>query len=179
MLCNECGKNEASVHAVTIINGVRNEMHLCPECASKHPELSRRFESLAAMSSRPRSLFRNLLNFGFDTDPFEAMENILSCPTCGETLDDIRKTGLFGCSDCYDTFSDQIIPVLEKTQGSSTHKEGEVQKENGQNIGEAVKEEKKPDRLTELQEALKKAISEEAFEKAAEIRDEIKKIKGE
>ena len=39
MLCNECGKNQATVHSVQYINGAKSEVHLCAECAKHHPEL--------------------------------------------------------------------------------------------------------------------------------------------
>ena len=40
MLCNECGKNQATVHSVQYINGAKSEVHLCAECAKHHPELN-------------------------------------------------------------------------------------------------------------------------------------------
>lgn len=35
MLCEECGKNQATVHMKKIINNHVNESHLCEECAKK------------------------------------------------------------------------------------------------------------------------------------------------
>ena len=35
MLCNECEKNNATVHITKILNGVKTESHLCEECAKK------------------------------------------------------------------------------------------------------------------------------------------------
>ena len=40
MLCNECGKNQATVHSVQYVNGAKSEVHLCSQCAKHHPELS-------------------------------------------------------------------------------------------------------------------------------------------
>ena len=34
MLCQNCGKNEATTHLKRIINGEKAETHLCSQCAS-------------------------------------------------------------------------------------------------------------------------------------------------
>ena len=35
MLCDECGKNPASIKMVIVVAGERRELNLCPECAAK------------------------------------------------------------------------------------------------------------------------------------------------
>lgn len=35
MLCQNCGKNEATTFVRSVVNGVSNEQHLCSECAQK------------------------------------------------------------------------------------------------------------------------------------------------
>ena len=35
MMCQKCGKNIATVHTMTVINGVKDEKYLCSECAAK------------------------------------------------------------------------------------------------------------------------------------------------
>lgn len=35
MLCQNCGKNEANIRYTQIINGVKKEVALCSDCASK------------------------------------------------------------------------------------------------------------------------------------------------
>ena len=34
MMCQKCGKNIATVHTVTVINGVKDEKYLCSDCAN-------------------------------------------------------------------------------------------------------------------------------------------------
>ena len=35
MLCQNCGKNEATMYFRQTVNGQTKEMHLCPECADQ------------------------------------------------------------------------------------------------------------------------------------------------
>ena len=34
MLCEKCEKNQATFHYTEVVNGVKNEHHLCSECAA-------------------------------------------------------------------------------------------------------------------------------------------------
>ena len=36
MLCSICHKNEAVICYTEIINGIKKEQYLCPECAAKY-----------------------------------------------------------------------------------------------------------------------------------------------
>ena len=35
MLCDNCGKNVATTHIRSVVNGKKTEKHLCAECAAK------------------------------------------------------------------------------------------------------------------------------------------------
>ena len=39
------------------------------------------------------------------------------CPTCQMTLKDITHVGKFGCADCYATFKEDIIDIVQRVQG--------------------------------------------------------------
>lgn len=39
------------------------------------------------------------------------------CPSCGRSLSEIRKTGYFGCANCFSYFKAEIIRVIDKYQG--------------------------------------------------------------
>lgn len=40
---------------------------------------------------------------------------------CGTTLKKFYETGLFGCEKCYETFFEELLPVLQKTQRGTRH----------------------------------------------------------
>ena len=166
MLCSECGKNPATVHLMQSVNGVKSERHLCAECARKHPELQMNFANVGLGAFGAENLFQNFLGMTQQT----------SCPTCGETLADFRETGLLGCPDCYDAFSDQIIPVLQRSHGNTQHT-GEAPAEAEETPAGTDAEAEKRKKLYDLQEQLAKAVKEENFEQAAKLRDEIKSLK--
>ena len=39
------------------------------------------------------------------------------CPTCQMTLKDIAHVGKLGCADCYATFKEDIIDIVQRVQG--------------------------------------------------------------
>lgn len=43
------------------------------------------------------------------------------CPNCGASLEDFRRTGLFGCAQCYDVFREEVRSAVKKVQGGSRH----------------------------------------------------------
>lgn len=176
MLCENCGKNEANVKYTENINGKVRELHLCEECSRKL--------GIGQIDFNIPIDFSNFLS-GFMEPEFMPMLNginRINCKTCGTTFDDILNTGMFGCSDCFETFQDRIDPIIKKIQGSNRHV-GRLAKEIDNKIGNEHKEVKKSEennvnenKLEKLQEELKEAIKEERYEDAAKIRDEIKKL---
>ena len=146
MLCNECGKNQATVHSVQYINGAKSEVHLCAECAKHHPELN-----------------MNLFSTG---DFFKSFfDDFMQLP--------VHSGQGAVCQSCGTSFRDAVIPVLKGAHGSVQH--------IGEKPAASKEEAEKRRHYYELKEQLSKAIAEENFEKAAELRDEMKamKIQGE
>ena len=174
MLCQNCGKNEANFRYTQIINGVKKELILCQECARKlgvdKIDLPMNFSSF--LGDFFNDYAENSLLPSFST-------NDVKCKTCKMTYNDFINTGMFGCSDCYDTFSGPIDSILKNLHGTSRHI-GRGIKSKNENI-ERVKPKKqskdtKQDKLQDLQKELDKAIKEERYEDAAKIRDKIKEI---
>ena len=183
MLCQNCGKNEANVRYTQIVNGNKKEMVLCEECAEKMGISNFKV-------SMPIS-FSNFLGDFFDDYDEQLLPSFMKeknneCNNCGELYDDFIKTGLLGCSDCYDIFSDRLDSVLKNIQGNTRHvgrkplnidsKMNNTGENKVVNKKGTSKEEKESDKLEKLQADLKNAIKEERYEDAAEIRDEIKKL---
>ena len=177
MLCQNCGKNEANVRYTQVINGVRKELNLCSDCARKlgvdRIDIPMDFTSFLGDFFNDYAESSLLPSFSIDN---------VKCKTCGMSYNDFIDTGMFGCSDCFETFQDRIDPIIKKIQGSNRHV-GRLAKEIDNKIGNEHKEVKKSEennvnenKLEKLQEELKEAIKEERYEDAAKIRDEIKKL---
>ena len=96
------------------------------------------------------------------------------CKNCGMTYNDFIDTGMFGCSECYDVFSNPIDSLLKNLHGTAKHI-GRGAKGEGEPIKEKV-ESKKLTKKEELEAKLEKAIKEERYEDAAKLRDEIKEM---
>ncbi len=187
MLCENCGKREATVRYSENINGVKKEMNLCEECSQKLGIAQKMDFSMSSLDIP--SFFGSLLE-DFNTPEFmPLLSNIkqLTCDSCGSTFDDIVNTGKFGCANCYDTFADSLDPILKKLQGSNRHvgrlgkisnnkSKFESKEKNSDKEDEKISENKEENKLEKLQQDLKIAIKEERYEDAAKIRDEIKKI---
>lgn len=163
MICDDCKKNAATVHYTTIINGQKQELHLCEECAGKRNELN---------LFTPFSMSDFLASFldmgqGSHAMPFGAVK-APKCSSCGMTYTQFQKIGRLGCSNCYNSFKDQLSPVLRRLHGSLQHS-GKIPRKAGAEL--RVRRE-----MEQLKAELSKAIQMEAFEKAAELRDKIREL---
>lgn len=156
MLCNECSKNEATVHVTHIINGKKSVRHLCEECAKTDQYL---FNSNFSMEN----LFASMLNNAFKQTTYLPSKG---CSTCGMTYEEFKNVGKFGCSDCIDTFKQRLMPVVKSIQGYDTHA-GKIPKR----AGGSYKIQKDIERL---KNELKLAIDQEEYEKAVQLRDKIR-----
>ncbi|WP_017754893.1 UvrB/UvrC motif-containing protein [Calidifontibacillus oryziterrae] len=171
MECQECHQNPASLHFTKIINGKKTETHLCEQCAREKGEMIS-----GAGGFSINSLLSGLLNLDY---PFtgnsnsnnNSLENIqaLQCQNCGMTYQYFSKVGRFGCSNCYETFSNKIDPILRRVHSGNTAHTGKIPKRIGGNL-HITKE------ISELKEQLQKCIVNEEFENAAKIRDEIRSL---
>ncbi len=170
MLCDRCKQNQATVHSVTIINGVKQEHYLCSECAKgaqyKVPSL---MDILSGFYGAPQQIQQQ------------------SACACGSSMDLFQESGLLGCPDCYTSYRDELIPVIKRAQGGRLRHVGRrPMRLEPQEAAAAQQEEAKEDakpQLSEvdrLKEELNKAVQEERFERAAELRDRIRTLeKGE
>ena len=160
MLCQHCNQNEATTYYKQTINGQTTELHLCPACAAKLTG-GGFFSGLFDASPFP--------SWG---DPFGtanqgfALAGGRRCPTCGLTESELRRTGRVGCGDCYNQFSDILTPYIKKLHGATTH------------VGTSPAQTTAENPVERLKERLKAAISDENYEEAARLRDEIRRQEG-
>ena len=166
MLCQHCQKNEATTHVKTMINGEYAEYRLCPECAhemgydSMFPDFTADFGGLLG---------------SFLSAALPARSGATHCKLCGSTMNDIKKTGKVGCSECYDTFFSELMPTIRNVHGNTEHigKRPVIEYETVEDDKPEKQEDKK---LESLKAELKQAIEDENFERAAELRDKIKEL---
>lgn len=175
MLCQNCGKNEVTLHYTQIINGVKKEMALCDTCAKELGLEKLDFSMPIDFSSFLGNFFGEYEDGAFL--PELEKSHLLACKHCGLSYEDFVNTGKFGCARCYDTFENKLKPILKNLHGASKHV-GRNGKQVPQN---AFKEEIQPkdektEKIASLQKKIQELVKEEKYEEAAKIRDEIKKL---
>ena len=159
MLCEKCGKNNATVMYTQIINGHKESLNICSSCAGKESIFDN---------------FGSLLSFS----PYN-MPATQSCPTCKTTLAEFTRSGRMGCGQCYETFRSQAATMLKKIHGTSTHT-GIVKEDSPtEKASEKPISNNEPTELEKLKLSLAEAISSENFEEAAILRDKIRSMEKE
>ena len=160
MVCELCKQSQATVHLTEIINEQMSELHLCEACANQKGAQVESHFGLA-------DLLSGLADQGKTQEPEEVSTK--ACAACGMTYDDFRKVGRLGCADCYATFKRSLGSLLKRIHGSPIH------------VGKSPVRLIKPSKmakseLLELKRKLEKAITDEAFEEAARLRDQIRRV---
>ncbi len=164
MLCDNCKVNQAGVHTVTIINGIKQEHYLCAECAkSAQFSLPSIMDLLSGVQAMPQQ------------------EEPVVC-ACGNSFARFQKTGLLGCPECYKTFEAALTPVIKRAQGGKLRHVGRKPQMAENRKQEPASEQEAPcgpkSECGRLRVELKKAIAEERYERAAELRDRLRTLEG-
>ncbi len=170
MQCEYCD-SKATVFFTQIIDGESTKSCLCDECAIKHgvtdPEGFLLGDMLPPTKTQP-SPPKNDDSTGNAPDAPPPRKSSDICPGCGFAFDDLKKTGRLGCSRCYTFFRQEILRNLSSMH-KGTHHTGRVPK----GMLEAFE---KRQRLEELNLQMEDAIRTEDYEKAATLRDQIRRL---
>lgn len=158
MLCENCGKNEANIVFSKYVNGEKTVKHLCQSCMAEE-EKDFAFSFLGGLPQN----FGNVFSDAQGTQPPE-----VQCEKCGMTWNAFQKRAEVGCTQCYQAFRPQLTPILKRVHGNAKHA-GKVPRT-------ASEEAKQLNLVEELRTKLGKAVVEEEYEKAAQIRDEIRQL---
>lgn len=160
MLCEICKKNTATTHIRTVINGTVTEKNLCGYCAAK-----------SGYSKFVNNGFVSMLASMFSDELATGNIREAHCDCCGTRFSDIAETGKMGCSECYKAFSDKLLPYLHRLHGTTEHKGKRL---SDRSVALTTVNEKPKKEC--LRDEMLQAVKEENFEKAAKLRDEIKKL---
>lgn len=173
MLCQSCGKKEASFHYTSNENGKVTELHLCHDCAAKKGFLDENFKNFNpfAFLENNENMIGELLGGMLGSKNTGSLKEAAVCPFCGMRLNEFMHGGKAGCAKCYTTFKDAITPTVKKLHGNTAHT-GKFPKGRAEAHSKKVRRE-------ELEALLKRAIETQEYEKAAEYRDAIKALDAE
>jgi protein arginine kinase activator len=165
MLCQICGKSPATVHFTEIQDNKMSEIHVCERCAEER--------GMQASAKKHQFDIADLLAGMVDgmTSTEEERIGRVQCPRCGMHYSAFKETGRLGCADCYNAFQFQLRPLLRRIHGDTRHK---GKKPAADHAGATRSRE-----IQRLHDELQRAVEGEDFERAAQVRDEIRRLERE
>lgn len=162
MKCDNCGQSEAVVHLTQIVNNQMATYHLCQACAAE-----KGVDAGTPPVNFPLTDF--LAQMGDERAAGSERAGAEACSFCGLTFGDFRSSGRLGCPHCYATFEPQLRGLLRRIHGGTQHV-GKVYLPPDPAAAD------RQDRLAGLRRKLQRAVDAEDFERAAEIRDQIRAL---
>lgn len=162
MKCDVCQGQEATVFFSQLIEGKLKKVNLCKDCAEEKGVTDPTGFALADM----------LQGMGQESVTEKRVapgERV--CDECGFTQSDFKKTGRFGCSHCYEVFSEGLENLLEAMHKRTQHA-GKVPRRFHASMAHR-------ERLGELRGQLDAAVESEDYEQAARLRDAISRLERE
>lgn len=173
MKCDLCDTEKATIFFSQVVDGTLQKVNLCKKCADEKGVTDPTGFALADM----------LDGMGEETTlEAPANEDELLCPSCGFSQTDFKKTGRFGCADCYHVFDEGLDSLLEAMHKHTQHTgktpatfpmlpDAEMN-----SLPEEPMAESPLDRLSELKVSLSKSVEDEDYEEAARLRDQISQL---
>ncbi|MGE9294939.1 MAG: UvrB/UvrC motif-containing protein [Puniceicoccales bacterium] len=155
--CSNCQK-PATIHLTQIINNQIKKLDFCEGCPHQQGVTDPAGFSLAELLAQSEQ------SFAQSGQP----DSEHTCPACGFTPGDFKKSGRFGCPECYDSLDEFIEPMLEKMHRGTRH--------NGKLPAGMISRVRMKARIQQVQHELQAAINREQYENAAELRDELKAL---
>ena len=177
-VCQSCQEREATILFRHIRGNEKRTLRLCSRCAGQRarkfeegspetPEPSGAGGPEAKPDSPPKKPGGKQYNLVFGHLSLSESTEQVECIECGMTYKDFRKVGRLGCGGCYSAFSSQLERLFKRIHGAVRH-EGKRPRPSP--------ESRSGDEWQKLREALRQAVAEEAYEKAAAIRDRIAQL---
>ena len=105
---------------------------------------------------------------GSGEEPDEPAVLNRECDICGVKFVDFRNSGRLGCPHDYEVFRDELLPLLENIHGETKHC-GKTPRRLPQN-------KQMQSELIQLRKQLLQAVNKEAYEEAAKLRDQIRRL---
>jgi protein arginine kinase activator len=153
MKCQKCNK-AATMHITEVLAEEQfEEHHLCEDCAQKY------------LYEPPKKSEKS--GEGEEADEIGAL-NQRECPHCGVKFVEFRNSGRLGCPHDYDEFREELLPLLENIHGETRHA--------GKTPRNLPQSRQAQSAMIQLRKQLQQAVNREAYEEAAHLRDQIRRL---
>jgi len=95
---------------------------------------------------------------------------------CGWGLEDIAKSGRLGCPECYDTFKEELRPMIHRCQNGATHHVGKRPSNYEQLIEAKQQKLNVEEQIQTLRLKMAKAVEVENYEVAGVLKKKIEEL---
>ena len=167
MICDECGVRPATIHLTTFTDGEKQDKNLCATCLTKY-KMNLPTLDLTNLAGILGCFIEKALT-GKKEEPDSGFT--ATCESCQMDYKQFKRNGMLGCADCYKAFREPIEDMLIRMHGNAQHV-GRVP--GGVNSQVSLKLQ-----IDKLKQQLLRAVSEEEYEMAASLRDQIRALTNE
>lgn len=178
MLCDNCQKNEATIHIKRVVEGKVRAIHLCADCAKEQEEQG----AVGALGFNLAEVLFNIAGLRDIVPPEPETEEetiedsgsdtTFCCPDCGWTMEKLRQSnGKLGCSECYRSFAVVIHDAFSRMQRGKIHM--------GKKPGDARPFQTRAALQLEIarcKKELSELVRREEYERAAVCRDKLNEL---
>ncbi|MFO7650828.1 MAG: UvrB/UvrC motif-containing protein [bacterium] len=159
--CDICGRNDAVMKVRQLAkDGTASEIEVCSACAQ-----ARGLAEAREIRSDATAVLADL------RERVEESDEAAKCPACGLSFADFKRKGQLGCADCYAAFRERLLPIVRRLHGAVQHV--------GKTPSAGRKLAQQKLNLLQLKDALSVAVTTEDYEKAAALRDQLKRAEDE
>jgi len=165
MKCQQC-ERPATFHITELTGGKPQELHLCEEHARTYltsapaSDTSDTGNMAAALAQHVQQMA-----IGQTAEELAQLDQQV-CPVCGITFYEFRSQGRLGCPHDYVAFEKQLEPLIVNVHGESEHV--------GKRPRRAAGSSEVRTQLIRLRREMKEAVEAENYERASQIRDQIR-----
>ncbi|MCC5829084.1 MAG: UvrB/UvrC motif-containing protein [Phycisphaeraceae bacterium] len=155
--CDKCDR-PATHHSVEIIKGQKIEKNFCEAHAAEE-----------GLESTPHKPINDVLKDFVAVQSGGSTADDVCCSLCGLSFSEFREHSLVGCPECYKAFASLLSPLLERAHEGGNHHVGKVPRHAGRIEARQVQ-------LIRLRQRLSDAVTNEDYEMAAQLRDDIRRF---
>jgi protein arginine kinase activator len=166
MKCQRCEK-PATFHITEMTEPKPQELHLCEDCAKIYLTQGNVEE---VPPPGVAGALAHQLKVGQTADELARLDQ-QTCPVCGITFYEFRQAGRLGCPHDYVCFEEELEPLILNIHGKTQH--------TGKTPRRGKKTTDQQTNLIRLRREMKEAVEQENYERARDLRDEIRRVEQE
>ena len=163
MKCQQCEK-PATFHITELAGDLPEELHLCEDHARVYLMQADEPEEIAPSIAGALAQHLKISQTAEELSELDKR----CCPVCEITFFEFRNAGRLGCPHDYVFFGEELEPLIHNIHGAASHTGKKPRRGTPCTDGQTE--------LIRLRRELESAVEREEYERASELRDEIKNL---